>query len=351
MNYDQQNIEEALSKEDLTKEDILFFLSLSESQMINKLLIKADEIRKEHCGNEVHLRGIIEISNHCDQSCLYCGLRLQNKELERYRMPKNEIIETAKFIHESGIRTIVLQSGEDKKLDCDDIEEIIIALKKNFNVAITLSLGEREFYEYKRWKEAGAERYLLKHETANADLYSQYHQGDLLEDRIKHIKYLKSIGYQVGSGNIIGLPHQTMEDIADDLLLLNELDVDMCSISPFVPSKHTPYADEKSGDVDLVLRTMAIARILLKNSHIPATTALATLAPDGRKRGLQYGANVIMPNFTPQPYKEKYIIYENKARTDRNAKITVEELHTLIKSVGRAVGKSKGHSLKIHQQV
>ena len=340
-----------LSKENLLKEDIVYLLSLKDPLEVHHLFKKADAVRQEYCGDEVHLRGIIEFSNYCDQNCLYCGLRLHNTELERYRMTKEEIINAACFLYESGIKTIVLQSGEDKKIECADIEEIITGIKKELDVAITLSIGERDFNEYKKWKDAGADRYLLKHETVNPQLYSVYHEGDELEDRIEHIKYLKSIGFQVGSGNIIGLPQQTIEDIADDILLLKELDVDMCSISPFVSSLNTPYKKEKNGDINLVLRTMAVARIVLKNSHIPATTALATLDPYGRVKGLQVGANVIMPNFTPQPYKEKYIIYENKARADSDPHSFIKELHKLIESSGRKVGSTKGHSLKTKQVV
>jgi len=339
-----------LNKENFLQDDIVFFLSLKDPLEVNLLFKKADAVRKKYCGDEVHLRGIIEFSNYCDQNCLYCGLRLHNSELERFRMTKKEIINAAHFIYESGIRTIVLQSGEDKKFECDDIEEIITTIKKDLDVAITLSTGEREIYEYKRWKDAGADRYLLKHETVNPKHYSLHHEGDELDDRIEHIKYLKSIGFQVGSGNIIGLPLQTIEDIANDILLLKELDVDMCSISPFVPSERTPYRKEEGGNINLVLRTMAVARIVLKNSHIPATTALATLDPDGREKGLQVGANVIMPNFTPQPYKEKYIIYENKSRTDSDPKSFVKQLHQLIESTGRKVGSTMGNSLKVSGQ-
>lgn len=339
-----------LEKDSLTKKDIVSLLSLEDPLDVKLLYQKADEVRKEYCGDDVHLRGIIEFSNYCNQHCLYCGLQLHNTGLERYRMTKEDIILAAHFIYESGIKTIVLQSGEDKNYECEDIEEIITMIKKDLDVAITLSTGEREFYEYKRWKDAGADRYLLKHETANQKLYSVYHQGDELDERIKHIKYLKSIGFQVGSGNIIGLPQQTIEDIANDILLLKELDVDMCSISPFVPSQNTPYRNEENGDINLVLRTMAVARIVLRNSHIPATTALATLDSDGRKKGLDVGANVIMPNFTPQPYKEKYLIYESKDRTDSDPKFFVKQLHKLIESAGRKVGMTKGHSLKVKEE-
>ena len=261
-------------------------------------------------------------------------------------MSKGEIIETARFIYSSSIKTIVLQSGEDSFYTTDDIEEIIVSIKRDLDVAITLSIGEREFYEYDRWKLAGADRYLLKHETSNPRLYASYHQNQKLEDRLHHLKYLKSIEFQTGSGNIVGLPGQSIEDIADDIILLKKHEVDMASISPFVPSANTPYGKKEACDIDLLLKTMAIARLVLKNSHIPSTTALSTLVKDGRQRGLEVGANVIMPNFTPQPYKERYLIYENKARADRDPLENVNELTELINSLGRNIGDDKGHSLK-----
>ena len=321
-------------------------LNLDDPMELSHLFKRANEVRKFFCGNDVHLRGIIEFSNHCDKRCLYCGLRCPNNELERYRMTKDEIIETARFIFSLGIKTIVLQSGEDSFYTTDDIEEIIISIKNELDVAITLSIGEREFFEYDRWKRAGADRYLLKHETANPRLYASYHQNQKLQDRLNNLEYLKSIGFQTGSGNIVGLPGQSIEDIADDILLLKEFKVDMASISPFIPSDNTPYGRKEPCDIDLLLKTMAIARLALKNSHIPSTTALSTLVRDGRERGLKAGANVIMPNFTPQPYKERYVIYENKARADSDPINNVRAITDLINSVGRTVGNSKGHSLK-----
>jgi biotin synthase len=335
-----------LSKGNLSREEIIFLLNIDDPMELEHLFKRANEVRKFFCGNDVHLRGIIEFSNHCDQRCLYCGLRCPNNELERYRMSKNEIVETALFIYSSGIKTIVLQSGEDSFYNTDDIEEIIISIKKDLDVAITLSIGEREFFEYDRWKRAGADRYLLKHETANPRLYASYHQNQNLQDRLNHLEYLTSIGFQTGGGNIVGLPGQSVEDIADDILLLKEFNVDMASISPFIPSANTPYGNKPPCDIDLLLKTMAIARLVLKNSHIPSTTALSTLVHNGRERGLQAGANVIMPNFTPQPYKERYVIYENKARADSDPIENVRAITNLINSVGRTVGSSKGHSLK-----
>ena len=342
--FEKTNLDYILNKKELSKDEIVLLLSLSDDEEIKALFNRADEIRKKFCGDEIHLRGIIEFSNYCEQDCVYCGLRKSNLTLERYRISTDEIINTAIKINSVGIKTVVLQSGEDFHYTKDDITKIIRAIKENCDVAITLSLGERSFDEYDEWKLAGADRYLLKHETANPKLYSALHSKQKLEERITHIRYLKSIGYQTGSGNIIGLPKQTIEDIADDILLCRELDCDMCSFSPFIPSPDTPFRDVPAADLTLTLKTMAVARIVLKNVHIPATTALSTLTPEGRKLGLLVGANVIMPNFTPDEYKDKYRIYANKKTYDPIK--YVEELKQMIKSIGRKVGEDKGHSFK-----
>lgn len=342
--FEKTKLDYILSKNELSKDEIVFLLTLSDDEDIKALFNRADEIRKQFCDDYIHLRGIIEFSNYCEQDCVYCGLRKSNLALERYRISIDEIVNTAIKINSAGIKTVVLQSGEDFHYTKDDMTNIIRAIKDNCNVAITLSLGERSFDEYDEWKLAGADRYLLKHETANAKLYSALHSKQKLEERITHIRYLKSIGFQTGSGNIIGLPKQTIEDIADDILLCKELDCDMCSFSPFIPSPETPFKDIPAADLTLTLKTMAVARIVLKNVHIPATTALSTLTPEGRKLGLQVGANVIMPNFTPDEYKDKYRIYANK-RTYEPIKY-VEELKQMIQSIGRKVGKDKGHSFK-----
>ncbi len=309
---DDKILSDVLNKPQLNKDDIVYLLSLKDDKDISELFRKADSVRKEFCGDEVHLRGIIEFSNYCEADCVYCGLRKGNKQLDRYRMSVEEIIETAKHIHSAGIKTVVLQSGEDFSYSKEDITRTIKSIKDNCDVAITLSLGERSFEEYDEWKSAGADRYLLKHETANEKLYSALHSHQKLEERLAHLRYLKSIGFQAGSGNIIGLPGQTIEDIADDILLCKELDCDMCSFSPFIPSPETPMKNIPPADLNLTLKTMAVARIVLKNVHIPATTALSTLTPEGRRLGLTVGANVIMPNFTPDEYKDKYRIYANK---------------------------------------
>jgi len=342
------NLCEILHKEELTKEEIIFLLNLNDKNDQQKLFDSADEVRSIYCGDEVHLRGIIEFSNYCKQNCLYCGLREDNYRLKRYRMAPEEIIETAHIISNLGIYTIVLQSGEDNYYDTDMISYIIYQIKQNTNAVITLSLGERSFDEYREWKIAGADRYLLKHETANHNLYLVYHKKQKLEDRLSHLRFLKTIGYQIDSGNIIGLPMQSVEDIADDILLCKELDLDMAAFGPFIPSPDTIYKNKSAGDVDLTLRTMAAARIVLKKVHIPTIT---TLDDDGRIKGLTAGANVVMPDLTPSPYREQYQIYPNKKCIDDNPLNCKGCLQLQIESIGRKISNSHGDSLKLTEQM
>lgn len=338
------NTTSILYKSNLTKDEIVYLLSLSGKKEIAQLYFRANEVRKEFCGDDVHLRGIIEFSNYCEQDCLYCGLRNGNDNLDRYRMTGVEILETAKKISSAGIKTIVLQSGEDHFYTKENITNLILSIKENSDAAITLSIGERGRDEYDEWKRAGADRYLLKHETANERLYSAIHNKQSLQERLAHLKYLKQIGFQAGSGNLIGLPNQTLNDIADDILLCKDYDCDMCSFSPFIPSPDTPFNKVSQADFDLTLKTMSVARIVLKDVHIPATTALSTLTGEGRKLGLTVGANVIMPNFTPDEYKDKYKIYANKKTYDPVK--YVEELKVMVEQMGRKIGEDFGHSLK-----
>ena len=339
-------IEDILNKEELSREDIIYLLSLTDQDEIQKLYHHADKIRSAVVGDEVHLRGIIDFSNNCIQNCLYCGLREDNYSLPRYRMTPDEIIETARQINNLGIYTIVLQSGEDPFYDTDLIAYIIYSIKQKSDTAITLSLGERGFDEYRSWKIAGADRYLLKHETANSKLYSIYHLKQKLSDRLSHLQFLKRIGYQIGAGNLIGMPLQTVEDIADDILMCKELDLDMASFSPFIPAPNTPYRSKRPANLELTLKTMAVARIVLKNVHMPATTALATLNVNGRIMGLKAGANVIMPDCTPVPYREKYLIYPLKNPVCEHPDQCRPSIEMQLDSIGRKISNSKGDSLK-----
>lgn len=341
-----KNLDYLLNKDEFTRDEIIQLLKLDEVDKIQKLFNKATQIRENYFGNEIHLRGIIEFSNYCRQDCTYCGIRKSNEFVERYRMTKQEILEVAKSIFEAEVKTIVLQSGEDLHFKKEEIAEIISEIKSQFDVAITLSLGERPFADYDLWRKCGADRYLLKHETANTEIYKQIHPYQQFDDKIAHLKYLKSIGFQVGSGNIVGLPNQTIEDIADDIILCNQLDVDMASFSPFIHAENTPLANQPNGNLKLLLNTMAVARIVLKNAHIPSTSALATLDEKGREKGIIAGANVIMPCFTPNLYRMSYKIYENKRCISESPQTIIENIINRLKNINVFVSKSIGHTLK-----
>ena len=321
-------------------------VELLKAEKESKLTRRADNVRARFCGDEVHLRGIIEFSNWCIRDCLYCGLRCSNKKLTRYRMAKEEIIECALRGAYGGIKTIVLQSGDDFWYSADVISEIIQRIKEKADVAITLSLGERDYKDYKLWKSAGADRYLLKHETANPLLYSRLHPGQSLKKRLRILGWLKELGYQVGAGNIVGLPGQTLEDLAEDIGLMKELAVDMAGIGPFIPHPDTPLGREKPGTLDMTLKVLSVARIILKDVHLPATTAVGSIHPRGREMALEAGANVVMPNITPAKYRWLYQIYPDKICLDENTENCLGCLTKRLKSVKRKIARDKGHSLK-----
>ncbi len=303
---------------------------------------KADSVRKKFCGDKIYIRGIIEFSNHCCRSCLYCGLRRENKNILRYRMLPGQIITLANQIAQQGIKTVLLQSGDDFGYNRKALSNIIYKIKNaNPEIAITLSLGERPFDDYKAFKDAGADRYLLRHEAANPKLYARLHPGNTLKRRIKILEYLKKLDYQVGAGNIVGLPGQTLGDLADDILLIKRLDADMAGIGPFIPQSETPLKNFPFGNLDLTLKILALTRIITENTHLPVTTALATLSPeDGLVMGLKAGANVIMPDFTPEGYRKQYQIYDGKVR------INLKRTGDVILKAKRKISLEKGDSLK-----
>ena len=311
----------------------------------SKLTCRANNVRVKFCGNEVHLRGIIEFSNWCLRDCLYCGLRRSNKKLTRYRMTKEEIVKCALRGAQAGVKTIVLQSGDDPWYSAETISEIIRRIKEEVDVAITLSLGERDYRDYKLWKLAGADRYLLKQETANSLLYSRLHPGQNLKKRLKILSWLKELGYQVGSGNIVGLPGQTIGDLAEDIELMKKLEVDMAGIGPFIPHPDTPLGREKPGTLDMTLKVLSVARIILNDVHLPATTAVGSIHPRGREMALEAGANVIMPNITPTKYRQLYQVYPDKICLDENTENCLGCLTKRLSSVKRKIARDKGHSL------
>lgn len=321
----------------ISKEEIL--QALKENN--EKIFERADETRKVFCKDEVHIRGIIAFSNYCCRSCLYCGLRKENKQIFRYRMKPEEIVKVACEIIQNGVKTVVLQSGDDFGFSRKTLVEIINKIKKGNNVAITLSVGEKPFDDYKAFREAGADRFLLKHETSNQSLYGKLHPGQSLKERLKSLEYMKKLGYQIGAGNIIGLPGQSIDDLVNDILFLKEFDVDMAGIGSFIPQKDTPLGNYPAGDLNLTLKFLALVRIVTKNIHLPATTALGTLNPrEGQLLGFKAGCNVIMPDFTPEDYRRKYVIYDNKVP------VTLKKAKKIIIEAGRKVARDRGDSLK-----
>jgi biotin synthase len=347
MNKIIENIEKAEATNSLTREEIIDILYDNEC---NEVLYKtADRVRKKYMGDEVQLRGLIEFSNICKRNCMYCGLRSGNKNIERYRLMPDEIIELAKKGVDYGYRTIVLQSGEDDFYTIDKMKYIISNIKK-LNVAVTVSIGEKTFEEYKAYREAGADRYLIRIETTDKKLYDAMDPGMNHEDRKRCLRDLKKLGYEVGSGSLVGLPNQTIQSIADDILFFKEIGADMIGIGPFIPNADTPLKDANSGDFHLSLKVMALTRILLKDINIPATTAMETLDKNGRIIALQAGANVVMPNITEGEYRKLYALYPGKICVNDTPAHCRGCITGKIQLIGRTVGKGKGFRNKKYDE-
>jgi biotin synthase len=338
-------LQKAKKTNELSKEDIKALLSADETEA-PELYHYADEVRAKYMGNEVHLRGIIEFSNYCKQNCYYCGLRHDNKKLKRYRLSESEIYETAKNAVQLGYKTLVLQAGEDNHFPPELIAQLVREIKK-LNVAVTLSFGEHGYDAYQLWREAGADRYLLKHETADPILYAQIRPGKTLAERLQCQKWLKTLGYQLGSGCMVGIPGQTLDTLAEDLLLLKEMDVAMAGIGPFIPHPDTPLAHSTQGTLDMTLKMIAIARIIMPLIHLPATTSLGTIHPMGREMALLAGGNVVMPNVSPTEFRELYQIYPNKICLNDRPEHCRNCITGKIVSLGRTVSENYGHSPKI----
>lgn len=321
----------------ITKDEIIFLLNNDPVELFKT----ADEVRREFMGDEVHLRALIELSNICKNNCLYCGIRKDNENVDRYRLSKEEVLKFAKNAKDYGFKTIVLQGGEDAFFTKEKMCEIITAIKK-MDMALTLSLGEKSYEEYKAYKEAGANRYLLRIETTDSELYSHMHPNMSLETRKQCLKDLKSLGFETGSGCLVGLPNQTIESLADDILFFKELNIDMMGLGPFIPSEDTPLKKEKVGSLELALKVMAIVRLLLPDINIPATTAMETLHPQGRIMALQSGANVIMPNVTEGEYREKYQLYPGKVNLRDNPAFCHDVISEKISTIGRSVSTKYG---------
>lgn len=314
----------------LRKEDIIRALSEDDFSPYFKM---ADALRRKVVGDTIHLRAIIEFSNYCFRNCAYCGINCANNALKRYRMEPEEIISCGKNAYSAGYKTLVLQSGEDKRYTKEIIGQIVKELS-DFGAIVTLSCGEREYEDYAYWKECGAQRYLLKHECANADLYAELHPGYTLAERVNCLKEIKKCGYETGSGFMIGLPGESAESIAENILLLDKLDCDMAGIGPFIPHPATPMKDCRPGSVEVTQKAVALTRILRPHMNLPATTALGVRDRDAYEQAFSRGANVLMKKVTPEKYRALYEIYpaEFKVRDIREER---EELCGFIKDMGR----------------
>ncbi|OGI00857.1 MAG: [FeFe] hydrogenase H-cluster radical SAM maturase HydE [Candidatus Melainabacteria bacterium GWF2_37_15] len=335
----QNLIQKAETTHSLTKHEIV--LLLKDNSTNNELFAAADRVREKYVGNEVHLRGLVEFSNICKQNCFYCGLRRDNKNIERYKLEPQTIIEFAQKAASYGYKTMVLQSGEGDYYNIEQMCHIIREIKK-LDVAITLSIGEKTEEEYFAYKQAGADRFLLRIETTDEELYKKLHPGMSLENRKNCLKNIRKAGLELGTGCLVGLPGQTLESLADDILYFKKLNADMIGIGPFIPNENTPLRDEAGGTFELSLKVMAITRLLLPDINIPATTAMETLDPNGRLIALQSGANVVMPNVTEGEYRKLYELYPGKICVNDTPAHCRSCITGKIASIGRSVSNAKG---------
>jgi biotin synthase len=303
----------------------------------------ADQVRREIYGQDVYIRGLIEFSNYCKNNCYYCGIRQENRNLSRYRLDRDEILSCCHTGYELGFRTFVLQSGEDPHYTNHMMCGIISDIKKKYpDCAVTLSFGEKPYESYKAFFDAGADRYLLRHETADEAHYRMLHPESMsARNRKECLWNLKKIGYQVGSGFMVGSPYQTVEHIIKDLRFLRELEPAMIGIGPYLTHQDTPFQSHENGSLDLTLRLLAILRLLFPGALIPATTALGTISPDGRELGLRAGANVVMPNLSPTAVRKQYALYDNKICTG-------DEAAECRMCLGRRV-ESAGYRMVVHR--
>jgi biotin synthase len=334
---------------------ILAWLRETDPSRLSRLYRRADAVRREHVGDEVHLRGLVEVSNHCVRRCAYCGIAAPNTGLSRYRMTTDEVLGCARQAKELGYGTVVLQAGEDYGLTRGWVVDLVRSIKSATGLAVTLSLGERPDEDLSAFREAGADRYLLRFETSDPALYEAIHPSlpDRRSDRFAILRRLESLGYEVGSGVLVGIPGQTFESLASDLLLFRDLDLDMIGVGPYIPHPATPLGaglfprapegEQVPADEETTTKVVALARLVRPDANIPSTTALATLEPSfGRERGLLRGANVVMPNLTPPAYRALYEIYPGKACISETAEACGSCLPVRIRMIGRTPGTGPG---------
>ena len=332
------------SEHDLSDDEFASVLLYDDPKFDEYLAKKARDVRESIYGKDVYIRGLIEFTNYCKNNCKYCGIRRDNKNAERYRLTEEEILSCCDMGYELGFRTFVLQGGEDPYYNDERMISIIHKIKERYpDTALTLSIGEREKESYQRFFDEGADRYLLRHETADKSHYESLHPADMsFEHRMKCLRDLKEIGYQVGCGMMVGSPNQTTAHLIKDLRFLQEFKPDMVGMGPFISHHDTEYADRSAGSVKMTLRLLSVIRLLLPEVLLPATTALGTLDPFGREKGLSAGANVVMPNLSPTNVRSKYTLYDNKICTGDEAAECIKCLSERVSSVGYHIVVNRG---------
>lgn len=337
----------------LTEADFQALLTCRSQEAAAMLAEKADRIRKAAYGDKVFVRGLIEFTNYCKNDCYYCGLRRSNRCVERYRLTQQQILDCCQVGYDLGFRTFVLQGGEDPGYAPDSIATLVAAIKARWpECAVTLSVGEHSRQTYQMWFDAGADRYLLRHETADPDHYRRLHpHGQSLETRMECLRDLKEIGYQVGCGFMVGSPGQTMAHIAKDLLFLQEFRPHMVGIGPFIPQKDTPFGGNHAGSAELTAYLLSIIRLMLPDVLLPATTALGSIHPQGREMGFKAGANVCMPNLSPGDVREKYALYDNKLSSGSEAAECLAQLGAQIESAGYRLSMDRGDYVRMKGNV
>ena len=339
---------------ELSKQEIIDWLKEEDQSQLTQLWRMADSVRKRYVGGDVHLRGLIEVSNYCARQCTYCGLRLDRKNLQRYRMTREEIIECAHEAVSFGYGTVVLQAGEDYGIKADWLGDIIREIKAATPLAVTLSMGERPLDELRQWRRDGADRYLLRFETSDPELYDSIHPP-LAKDQLTRMEILvklRELGYEIGSGVMIGLPDQSFDILANDIMLFEHLNLDMIGVGPYIPNDDTPLASVETAlppgqqvpnSELMVYKVIALTRLVCPEANIPSTTALASLNKGtGRENGLNRGANIVMPNVTPQKYRELYEIYPAKVCIDEAAADCRYCIQGRIRNIDRGIGAGPG---------
>lgn len=323
--------------------DIKHLLSTSDPQAVDALMEEACRVRDEVYGRRVFMRGLIEVSSHCRNNCFYCGLR-RDVQCRRYRLDKEQILDCCRIGHQLGFRTFVLQGGEDAWFTDERVCDIVSTIRAMFpDCAVTLSLGERSRESYAALRAAGADRYLLRHETADAAHYARLHPSEMsFDNRMRCLQHLRQLGFQVGAGFMVGSPFQTLDTIIKDLQFIDRFRPEMVGIGPFIPASGTPFENHPAGSVELTVRLLAVIRLIHPHVLLPATSALGTLHPQGRERAIAAGANVVMPNLSPQDTRALYSIYNNKLATGSEAAESAADIRARMKAIGMEVPTDRG---------